>query len=933
MNKIFFLSQRVVCVFTFFFGINSIGYSHYAVGEMARPITFLDATGKSSPTDISCNTTSKSLDEGNVSGGICSIKMVEQLSSGQVPMAVTCGEGLEVSYCYTLNDDSGFLYQSPNGEPVVIYFESGVIGDTISQESDDFIQIYDGENSTGELLYSNSNGYGDLTGVTATANSGSLFLQVSTDGSTSCSNGDLGENEWHYLVGCGEFDLPGCTDPEALNFTPAATIDNGSCFYPAENDEPCGAIVLACNEEVEGNFLGATETVGDACPGEGTADLWYKFEADGTSAYRIAETTINGLSSPNIIILGLYTTDSCDGELNQVGACEFQFFPQFFGNANILDLNLSAGIYYVKVRSFNELIYPTFNLQLFCYPFPENDLICNAEPISCGAEATGNTYLATDDNTPFCGVSNEVQGVWYEFTPESDALATFSTCGEADFDSKISVYTATDCGNDLQCVDGMLGPCLGNLSIFLGDVTVSATSLENVLVFGGQKYFILIHGFGLGQSAGSFTLSVTCEEIILDCPGFGNFGDSCDDGDISTINDVITENCECVGTTPPPGTICGVPIEVDSLPFFDNDKNTADFGDDYNFEDIPPLSPDAIIVENFYITQLEGDDVIYAYTPPEDQLIDVTINNIGNEAGLFIFTGCPFESTVAVHGAVGATYRGIEALPVTAGVTYYIAIGTFSNTQSTSYDLSIFLNVDDYLDLDNDGIPDSTDNCIDVPNPDQSDEDGDGLGDACDDCFGEVDSAGVCNGGCFIPFDAVDESSLSTSVEGRFVILGWEPVEAQIGCRIEVREAGGSILGVRNVGGSEANGFSIPISVLELNVDYEWRVRCGCSVDPLILGPWSSFQPFNVSFINIQISPNPTSGTVAVGLNSALQGYTTIEVYDASGRLVEMLYSGEVEPDVHYRFDFDGSVLPNGIYLVRATSNGVSSQEKMIISR
>jgi hypothetical protein len=122
--------------------------------------------------------------------------------------------------------------------------------------------------------------------------------------------------------------------------------------------------------------------------------------------------------------------------------------------------------------------------------------------------------------------------------------------------------------------------------------------------------------------------------------------------------------------------------------------------------------------------------------------------------------------------------------------------------------------------------------------------------------------------------------------------------------------------------------------MLQSGTDYEWRVRCGCSQTPLVAGPFSSWQPFTTpGGAGIISSPNPTSGQSNVTFTVAEEGTTTLEVYDMSGRMLDALFNGVAQANNDYRFQFDGSTLPNGVYIYRLTTEKEMVNEKFMIAR
>ena len=79
--------------------------------------------------------------------------------------------------------------------------------------------------------------------------------------------------------------------------------------------------------------------------------------------------------------------------------------------------------------------------------------------------------------------------------------------------------------------------------------------------------------------------------------------------------------------------------------------------------------------------------------------------------------------------------------------------------------------------------------------------------------------------------------------------------------------------------------------------------------------------------------PNPTEGITTVEFMVSSDNKAIVEIFDMNGRLVESLFNQDVQAGNTYRVDFDGSSLPNGIYLVKYITDDETVIEKLMIAR
>ncbi len=325
--------------------------------------------------------------------------------------------------------------------------------------------------------------------------------------------------------------IAGCTNPAASNYNICATVDNGSCVFPALNNACSSAIDIPSGTCFTGTNIGATAgdgPLGLACvDGSLTpADIWFSTTVGATGTVQLTFVDNPGFSSIVELYLG-----SCGalgtGILTSIGACSnwgdgggftlsglppaavllIRFWD--FGSNDFNSLTLCVAEPVPPVEGCTDPCADNYNPLAV---IDDGSCIVTAvtdadECASAAAIVAGTTAFysvgATGSDISSC-TGNDSLDVWFAYSIPSylDSLLVY-TCGSS-FDTGLSLWDACG-GNELACSDDGTpagGSTCGGSS-FQSYILLSDSGLAAVA---GSTIYIRIAGFDGNSGCGDLII-------------------------------------------------------------------------------------------------------------------------------------------------------------------------------------------------------------------------------------------------------------------------------------------------------------------------------------------------------------------------------------------------------------------------------------------
>ena len=133
------------------------------------------------------------------------------------------------------------------------------------------------------------------------------------------------------------------------------------------------------------------------------------------------------------------------------------------------------------------------------------------------------------------------------------------------------------------------------------------------------------------------------------------------DGNLGGKFNICVKQAVAAGLT---GSTCATPNWICSIPF-PYTGTTAGFGNDFDSTS-----------SACHTRYMNGEDYVFAYTPPTSGCIKIDLTSTGDNPGVFIFNGCP---TAGGSNCLGSSEiltgaGSINAVALVAGQTYYIVV-------------------------------------------------------------------------------------------------------------------------------------------------------------------------------------------------------------------------------------------------------------------
>jgi hypothetical protein len=172
-------------------------------------------------------------------------------------------------------------------------------------------------------------------------------------------------------------------------------------------------------------------------------------------------------------------------------------------------------------------------------------------------------------------------------------------------------------------------------------------------------------------------------------------------------------------------------------------------------------------------------------------------------------------------------------------------------------------------------------------------------------------------------------TGLQNSLGPNGPVLSWQPVPGTTFCNIQAGIAPSGPTTTFTVSGTNPSTYTVNPSLLIPGTIYRWRVRCGCSQDPLVVSEYSPYRtqlfPASAGFTSgdspvedvvsvAEIFPNPTNGHLQIAYTNGdvplnYTVYNGIGAIATQGQLPAMRGFGVHEVDL--------AGLPVGVYILR----------------